>query len=87
MQQRQVSSMRWSGIDVSKHSFDAGWVGPKDSAENFQRILRTSFPMCREGVASYIQWLQKKTQGESRPGESLSVRVVMEATGPASSHH
>jgi transposase len=64
----------WSGADVSKLFFDASWVDPETTVEDFQKIPHARFERSPAGVQKYLRWLKKR-------GATASVRVVMEATG------
>lgn len=65
----------WSGIDVSKDFFDASWVEPEASVEQFHNLRHARFEHSPAGVRDYIRWLQEQSEAAD------SVRVVMEATG------
>lgn len=63
----------WSGLDVSKHYFDASWVSPHTEVEDWASIPHQRFSRDPEGVGRFLAWLER--QGPD------SVRVIMEVTG------
>ena len=65
----------WSGMDVGKKTFEASWVSPEASAEEFNLIPHREFPMTRQGVVQYMKWLNHHREPDQ------TVRVIMEATG------
>ena len=72
--------IHWVGLDVSKRTFDAGFVsaGQKYPATALCDVPVCSFERSRQGVECFLGWLNGFTDSDA---EQSQVRVVMEATG------
>lgn len=71
-------SGHWTGLDVSKMTFDAGWLAQQVSApsSNLAALPAKAFARTREGAKVFLQWLDAQHGDDGVP-----VRCVMEATG------
>lgn len=72
--------IHWVGLDVSKKTFDAGFVrsGQKYPATDLCDVPARAFERSREGVVCFLDWLSELTENDE---EQSRVRVAMEATG------
>ena len=70
----------WVGVDVSKTTFDAGFVraGQKYPATELREVPAQSFERSPEGVACFLNWVSELRHNNA---EQSQVRVAMEATG------
>lgn len=74
----------WSGLDVSKASFDAALAVPRPDGEarDLRELPVKSFDRTAEGVRAFLDWADAHLDGVAASGERVpTVRVVMEATG------
>ena len=80
MKRVRKTIIHWAGCDVSKHTFDAGFVlaEQKFPATKLSDLPAEEFDRTRKGAASFLDWLDRLTAELEKP---FQVRVVMEATG------
>jgi len=78
--ERQMSAIHWTGLDVSKATFNAAFVrmGQKFPSTRLCDVPARGFERSRQGVERFLDWLGALTENDV--GQSR-VRVVMEATG------
>jgi transposase len=74
----------WSGLDVSKASFDAALYVPRPDGEahELRDLPVKTFMRTPQGVCAFLDWADARLAPGAAPGEPQPiVRVVMEATG------
>lgn len=74
----------WSGLDVSKASFDTALhvPHPNGQARDLRDLPIKTFARTPEGAGEFLAWADAHLAGGAVPGEPQPIlRVVMEATG------
>ena len=73
----------WAGLDVSKDTFDAGLLWPRDDGlpRALAEIPDAGFPRTRRGADDFLAWLDEVLSNAGLDPAAAAPRVVLEATG------